>query len=190
MSPEAQEISDKLSLCGSHDRTRAMVLALISAWPDRSLLAELLRENSKRQSARDYMSEEDAQKFDALPDLVAVYRGCARYRLRGLSWTTDRTRLLALGAAILASTAFIGEPPLRVIDGDTVARGSIVYRLVGFDAPETGDRARCAAEADLGRRCACARSCSAAPICSPSLAHAGLTPKAPLPATMAGVARS
>ena len=43
---------------------------------------------------------------------------------------------------------------LRVIDGDTVEdmRDETTYRLVNIDTPETGSRARCAAERDLGNR--------------------------------------
>ena len=32
---------------------------------------------------------------------------------------------------------------IDVVDGDTVRSGGAVYRLVGFDTPERGDRARC-----------------------------------------------
>ncbi|MCL8385809.1 thermonuclease family protein [Xanthobacter aminoxidans] len=43
-----------------------------------------------------------------------------------------------------------GEPiapsAIHVIDGDTIAVGPAHYRLVGFDTPEAGDRARCPAE--------------------------------------------
>jgi endonuclease YncB( thermonuclease family) len=34
-------------------------------------------------------------------------------------------------------------PQIDVIDGDTVRFEGAVYRLVGFDTPESGDRARC-----------------------------------------------
>jgi micrococcal nuclease len=45
-------------------------------------------------------------------------------------------------------------PRIRVIDGDTVEDMSadITYRIVNIDTPETGSRARCAAERDLGNR--------------------------------------
>jgi endonuclease YncB( thermonuclease family) len=33
--------------------------------------------------------------------------------------------------------------PIEVIDGDTVRFNGAVYRLVGFDTPERGDKARC-----------------------------------------------
>ncbi len=33
--------------------------------------------------------------------------------------------------------------PIEVIDGDTVRFSGVVYRLVGFDTPERGDKARC-----------------------------------------------
>ena len=37
-----------------------------------------------------------------------------------------------------------------VVDGDTVRWGGKIVRLVGFDTPETGNRARCAAERAKG----------------------------------------
>jgi len=43
---------------------------------------------------------------------------------------------------------------MRVIDGDTLedTRDEITYRVVNIDTPETGSRARCAAERELGNR--------------------------------------
>jgi len=43
---------------------------------------------------------------------------------------------------------------MRVIDGDTLEdmREEITYRIVNIDTPETGSRARCPAERDLGNR--------------------------------------
>lgn len=35
------------------------------------------------------------------------------------------------------------SPAIEVIDGDTVRLDGVIYRLVGFDTPERGDRARC-----------------------------------------------
>lgn len=45
-------------------------------------------------------------------------------------------------------------PRIRVIDGDTLEDMSadITYRLVNIDTPETGSRARCTAERELGDR--------------------------------------
>lgn len=45
-------------------------------------------------------------------------------------------------------------PRYRVIDGDTLEdmRADITYRLVNIDTPETGSRARCPAERELGNR--------------------------------------
>lgn len=37
-----------------------------------------------------YIKKADKTFYDALPELVTVYRGCSFPRIRGLAWTTDR----------------------------------------------------------------------------------------------------
>jgi endonuclease YncB( thermonuclease family) len=55
-----------------------------------------------------------------------------------------------LFAALLGSTLI--TTPIQVVDGDTVRAGGQVYRLVGFDTPESGDRAQCPSERILAAR--------------------------------------
>src|SRR5438034_1772585 len=57
---------------------------------------------------------------------------------------------IALGAAAIAawmiwqrSSVSPSGQIIEVIDGDTVRLNGAVYRLVGFDTPECGDKARC-----------------------------------------------
>ncbi len=53
-----------------------------------------------------------------------------------------------------AKSVDAGPPSFRVIDGDTLEdmRADITYRIVNIDTPETGSRARCEAERNLGNR--------------------------------------
>jgi endonuclease YncB( thermonuclease family) len=46
----------------------------------------------------------------------------------------------------------ISARDISVIDGDTIRAYGRIIRLVGFNAPETGERARCAREQELGAR--------------------------------------
>src|SRR5258705_11009503 len=57
---------------------------------------------------------------------------------------------IALGAVAIAawmiwqrSSVSPSGQIIEVIDGDTVRLNGAVYRLVGFDTPERGDKARC-----------------------------------------------
>lgn len=69
--------------------------------------------------------------------------------------------LLDWGLPLVAFTGMIGcamailsmTEQIEVIDGDTIRRGEITYRLVGFDAPET-IRAKCDEERELGEAAA------------------------------------
>jgi endonuclease YncB( thermonuclease family) len=50
--------------------------------------------------------------------------------------------------ATLASPIELGA--IKVVDGDTIRASGRTFRLVGFDTPETGSRARCESERTLG----------------------------------------
>lgn len=43
-------------------------------------------------------------------------------------------------------------PRIEVVDGDTVRSGSAIYRLVGFNTPETGENAGCGRERALAAK--------------------------------------
>jgi endonuclease YncB( thermonuclease family) len=61
-------------------------------------------------------------------------------------------RTVAVVGALLAAPALASpiEPgAVRVIDGDTIEARGAVFRLVGFDTPEMGNRARCEHERTL-----------------------------------------
>jgi endonuclease YncB( thermonuclease family) len=52
-------------------------------------------------------------------------------------------------AATPAVASLIGPGAIEVVDGDTIRTGGRTFRLVGFDTPETGSRARCESERTL-----------------------------------------
>jgi endonuclease YncB( thermonuclease family) len=79
---------------------------------------------------------------------------------RGLRLLLLLMALLILGLAIAywtqraaIPTNMIPPGAIRVVDGDTIRTKDFVYRLVGFDAPETYD-AKCSQERALGERAA------------------------------------
>jgi endonuclease YncB( thermonuclease family) len=57
---------------------------------------------------------------------------------------------IALGLLSPAVAGPIEPADIRVIDGDTILAHGQTYRLVGFDAPETGRRSKCDIERALG----------------------------------------
>lgn len=76
-----------------------------------------------------------------------------------MSMTSDPTpraeaQTTQLASAETPSRARVATDRIRVIDGDTMEdmRDEITYRVVNIDTPETGSRARCTAERELGNR--------------------------------------
>lgn len=67
-----------------------------------------------------------------------------------VKWRSLLALLLLITSALHAEP--IAPSQIRIMDGDTIAVRDIKYRLVGFDTPETGDRARCTSENELGQR--------------------------------------
>src|SRR5262245_48055340 len=59
------------------------------------------------------------------------------------------TRLAAIALAPLLAAGAAAQT-VTAVDGDTVLANGKTYRLVGLDAPETGDKAKCDAERILG----------------------------------------
>ena len=57
-----------------------------------------------------------------------------------------------LGLRSDAPLSVLDSPQIHVVDGDTVRSGGRMFRLVGFNTPETGDNAQCAEERALGAR--------------------------------------
>ena len=72
-------------------------------------------------------------------------------------YVTGENRI-ASGPRIILPTATApsadGRVKINVVDGDTVSVGGIVYRLVGFDTPERGDRGHCDKERELAETAA------------------------------------
>jgi hypothetical protein len=53
-------------------------------------IIEALELNREAQPPRLFWNDEQKAFFDALPEVVTIYRGCSRERMRGVSWTTDK----------------------------------------------------------------------------------------------------
>jgi hypothetical protein len=93
-------------------------------WPWLQCLIPLLRRAHSQSSAREFMEPEDGEFFDALPNFVQVYRGCARYRSSGISWTTDR----AIGMKFARGMRF-DNGPNRVLVEASVPKQAIFAAL-------------------------------------------------------------
>jgi hypothetical protein len=59
-------------------------------WSWRSVILDTLKQRTTQAPASKYYGDEDHALNGQLPDMVRVYRGCSRPRVRGLSWTLDR----------------------------------------------------------------------------------------------------
>ena len=57
-------------------------------WEDNDRWLRLLRRASRKVRASLYYKTAALAFFDDLPDLVTVYRGCSRERVKGIAWTT------------------------------------------------------------------------------------------------------
>jgi hypothetical protein len=112
-----REVSSYLGTFDSYARTEAMTYLMIASsprraleifmdsgndcdapWPYRGYLAAKLRDAINKVALIDLLEPPERAFYSALPDLVPVWRGCERGRVRGLSWTTDR--MVAEGFAL------------------------------------------------------------------------------------------
>jgi hypothetical protein len=117
-----EAINDVVGLCGSHERGEIMMNCIMEApseifWPvvidnwcacDNSwhvagVLAALMRIHGGK-DRRKWMSPEQRKIYDELPDLVKVWRGTARSRVRSIAWSTRRE------AAVGFATGMRGGP--------------------------------------------------------------------------------
>jgi len=87
----------------------------------------------------------------------AFRRVLSRYQIVELFVVIGAILLLWGGSSLLKISRAIDQGPilwaesvrLDIIDGDSIRTGRQVYRLVGFNTPETGDNAKCAHERAL-----------------------------------------
>lgn len=90
----------------------------------------------------------------AIAVLVSVAFICATLLLSPAPRAEAQTTQLASAEAIHSRPTEAASGRIRVVDGDTIedTRSNVTYRLVNIDTPETGSRARCTAERDMGDR--------------------------------------
>ena len=124
------EITEYLMACDSYERTDRLALVLIrvkdarrclsiflkwgcvcdAPWPCRSVFADMLRRARDELELSGVLGPEAAAFYAALPESVAIWRGCQRGRERGLHWTTDR----AVAEGFAAGRRFINPSPTLV----------------------------------------------------------------------------
>jgi endonuclease YncB( thermonuclease family) len=61
-------------------------------------------------------------------------------------------KVIDLGSEITGALGAVSPGSIRVVDADTIFHNGKSYRLVGYDTPESGPRAKCAAERELAAR--------------------------------------
>jgi hypothetical protein len=62
-----------------------------ATWPWRSDLLIYLRRHHADEPGPGYLQADDLSLYNSLPDQIEVFRGCSRSRVRGISWTVDRS---------------------------------------------------------------------------------------------------
>lgn len=84
--------------------------------------------NSKfRQHSRlrlNMMDTKNRAAYDALPDVLTVYRGCYKHNMAGMSWTLDRNMAVNF-PSLLRYRSYDGEQPLLLTM--TILRNEVVY---------------------------------------------------------------
>jgi hypothetical protein len=58
-------------------------------WALNRALLQSLSFHNQEHPARYYMDRKQRKFYNSLPDVVTVFRGCSKERIRGVSWTTD-----------------------------------------------------------------------------------------------------
>jgi hypothetical protein len=101
-------ISNVVGFCDSHERAEIMMTCVMGmpseifwpvvidnwsvcddSWHVAGVLVALMRIH-RGKKRRKWMSPEQRKIYDALPDLVEIWRGTARSRVRSISWSTRR----------------------------------------------------------------------------------------------------
>jgi hypothetical protein len=139
--PRAKQITQYLSLFGSHERVIPLVEATANEpadvfwpvyleiwdvcdglWPLRKIILSTFRHRAAALSPIQFMEPTDRRFYDNLPDLVTVFRGCGRRRVRGMPWTTDRAI-----AEKFAHGGRFPQPPDPVIACAKIAKANLFF---------------------------------------------------------------